>query len=918
MTDQNKQQEILKMVVGALQQGAEPESVLKELVKQGLDEKQSVEIVQASMQYLSKQGGSNNNSEISTGLPDYAVGAAAALLANPQVLSAALQAAPAVMNMMGNKKDKPGFGSFQAGGDARWNDEMYDDIMEYNDGDHDTYVTEVEAKKRWWNKRPKKYKLKFAPKEGGNDEVQPSNPQFEPRTSSTPVEEDIPVRTPSFTPDYNPEIVNSSTMGWENREQDSFDKNYNSSSLQNFLNFGANSASDVNSLKQDMSNTDTSNSGLETQMDGGKKKYQFAGSYLQELENPDAAFDINNDMLPTAKSDVDPQTINYQPPPKGTVKGGTPGKNDNKPFDYSESSRSLQKSYKEDSFINFDDTDDYNTLTEREKTSPFNRYSNDLENAEETTEETTEKTTDKTNEEIVEKTKSRDEKATPGNKFGAISEKNYDGNFIINPTNSSFLDILAGIGNVAGGGAGMVKNAVNKRKMKKISKTNSAKQGGEFKPHMMYKPNTGESEYATTHEEHITLGEKGYVHSDELKWGGSSKKDSYGSGGSYEDYAKGGYTVSRSNDRKDKTHKVVRNSDNKTEYYGYPGMGEKDNSKYGKEAFWKRHAKNIKNNPFFKAYAKKVWEEGGEINQPDFIEYGEAMNYASGGNVPTDSSKWSYYKGQAKKKFDVYPSAYANAWAAKQYKKAGGGWRKKEEGGYAEYEQGGSYDNPGFNSLPEYVQNKIKGNAKYGGLPKHQGTSGSSTVGGGVDFSDVTYPEGFEETELQNYSTSDGTAYKDGKKDKDMTAENLEKMNADEPEVPEGESREKYSVSDQVVGGINQIAQGLEGYKAKKQFKENTRKRRDFNNTMNAAPISESQNSVFGSGEYMNANVGNNMFLNSYDYGNLSKLGGLSKFMKGGTSLKKGDEAYMTEEEMKEFIRMGGVVEIIDQKNKGY
>jgi len=45
-------------------------------------------------------------------------------------------------------------------------------------------------------------------------------------------------------------------------------------------------------------------------------------------------------------------------------------------------------------------------------------------------------------------------------------------------------------------------------------------------------------------------------------------------------------------------------------------------------------------------------------------------------NCPTNPSKWSYYKGQAKKKFDVYPSAYANAWAAKQYKGAGGGWKK--------------------------------------------------------------------------------------------------------------------------------------------------------------------------------------------------------------------------------------------------
>ena len=47
-------------------------------------------------------------------------------------------------------------------------------------------------------------------------------------------------------------------------------------------------------------------------------------------------------------------------------------------------------------------------------------------------------------------------------------------------------------------------------------------------------------------------------------------------------------------------------------------------------------------------------------------------------NTPTDKSKWSYYKSQAKKKFDVYPSAYANAWAAKMYKKAGGGWRKSK------------------------------------------------------------------------------------------------------------------------------------------------------------------------------------------------------------------------------------------------
>lgn len=47
-------------------------------------------------------------------------------------------------------------------------------------------------------------------------------------------------------------------------------------------------------------------------------------------------------------------------------------------------------------------------------------------------------------------------------------------------------------------------------------------------------------------------------------------------------------------------------------------------------------------------------------------------------NVPTKPDKWSYAISQAKKKFDVYPSAYANAWASKKYKELGGGWRKKK------------------------------------------------------------------------------------------------------------------------------------------------------------------------------------------------------------------------------------------------
>jgi hypothetical protein len=45
-------------------------------------------------------------------------------------------------------------------------------------------------------------------------------------------------------------------------------------------------------------------------------------------------------------------------------------------------------------------------------------------------------------------------------------------------------------------------------------------------------------------------------------------------------------------------------------------------------------------------------------------------------NCPTDPAKWSASKSAAKAKFDVYPSAYANGWAAKNYKAKGGGWKK--------------------------------------------------------------------------------------------------------------------------------------------------------------------------------------------------------------------------------------------------
>ncbi len=58
---------------------------------------------------------------------------------------------------------------------------------------------------------------------------------------------------------------------------------------------------------------------------------------------------------------------------------------------------------------------------------------------------------------------------------------------------------------------------------------------------------------------------------------------------------------------------------------------------------------------------------------------GEDVEYLEEKNVPTSPEKWAQAKAQAKSKFDVYPSAYANGWAAKKYKEMGGGWKSVSE-----------------------------------------------------------------------------------------------------------------------------------------------------------------------------------------------------------------------------------------------
>lgn len=75
-------------------------------------------------------------------------------------------------------------------------------------------------------------------------------------------------------------------------------------------------------------------------------------------------------------------------------------------------------------------------------------------------------------------------------------------------------------------------------------------------------------------------------------------------------YAGGGYVVEASSDREGKTHKVT-GPDGTVKYFGDANLGQHPKDPERKKAFYARHADNLKKNPFFRAYAKETWAEGG-------------------------------------------------------------------------------------------------------------------------------------------------------------------------------------------------------------------------------------------------------------------------------------------------------------------
>lgn len=51
---------------------------------------------------------------------------------------------------------------------------------------------------------------------------------------------------------------------------------------------------------------------------------------------------------------------------------------------------------------------------------------------------------------------------------------------------------------------------------------------------------------------------------------------------------------------------------------------------------------------------------------------------SSGKNVPNNPSLWAECQAEAKRKFEIFPSAYANGFASRRYKEKGGTWRKEK------------------------------------------------------------------------------------------------------------------------------------------------------------------------------------------------------------------------------------------------
>jgi hypothetical protein len=99
-------------------------------------------------------------------------------------------------------------------------------------------------------------------------------------------------------------------------------------------------------------------------------------------------------------------------------------------------------------------------------------------------------------------------------------------------------------------------------------------------------------------------------------------------------------------------------------YFGDSKLGQHPKDPKRKAAFYARHKKNLANNPFFRAFARKTWKEGGSTfsgnawyenggtnNEgfkalPEFVQQQILSNMAYGG-IQLDPAKAGTFKAQA-------------------------------------------------------------------------------------------------------------------------------------------------------------------------------------------------------------------------------------------------------------------------------
>ena len=148
-------------------------------------------------------------------------------------------------------------------------------------------------------------------------------------------------------------------------------------------------------------------------------------------------------------------------------------------------------------------------------------------------------------------------------------------------------------------------------------------------------------------------------------------------------------TVYEEENKKVKLNKIMRGDVKKYKVYvkndkgnvvkvnfGDPNMEIKRDDPARRKNFRARH--NCDNpGPRWKAryWACKTWSSKSVSSMlKEDVELTEEKK-----NKAKNPKKWNSCISQAKAKFDVYPSAYANAWAAKCYKGKGGKWKKVAE-----------------------------------------------------------------------------------------------------------------------------------------------------------------------------------------------------------------------------------------------